>query len=191
MTPMPHLIGKRIILREYQWEDLPHIREGVNDSEITDYLSDIFTFPNTVHETEAFLRAMIEGKTDSKGFIISNKDSLSYIGQIDLHQIDYKNRHATLGIVIGKKEYLGRGYGKEAIELVQQFVFSTLGLNRLELDVYEFNERAYKCYVKCGFTEEGRMRQKIYKNGRYWDVIKMSILIDEFESRIKKAVDNI
>ena len=105
-------------------------------------------------------------------------------GQIDLHQIDYRNSHATLGIVIGKKNYLGKGYGQEAIELLQKFVFHTLNLHRLELDVYEYNERAYKCYLKCGFVEEGRLRQKLFRDGRYWDVIKMSILKAEYEQRL-------
>lgn len=116
---MPYLIGTRIILREYRWDDLPHIREWVNDYEITNNLHDVFLFPNTLYETERFLKMMIEGASGSKGFIISDKDTQSYIGQIDLHQIDYRNRNATLGIVIGKKNYLGKGYGQEAIELLE------------------------------------------------------------------------
>lgn len=181
---MPYLIGTRIILREYRWDDLPHIREWVNDYEITNNLHDVFLFPNTLYETERFLKMMIEGASGSKGFIISDKDTQSYIGQIDLHQIDYRNRNATLGIVIGKKNYLGKGYGQEAIELLEQFVFKTLNLNRLELDVFEYNERAYKCYLKCGFKEEGRMRQKLFRDGQYWDVIKMSILKEEYEKKV-------
>lgn len=178
---MPHLIGNRITLREYQLEDLPQIREWVNDYEITNNLHDVFLFPNTVHETETFLKMMIEGKSGSKGFIISDKDTLSYIGQIDLHQIDYKNSNAVLGIVIGKKDYLGKGYGSEAIAILQKFVFKTLNLNRLELTVYEYNERAYHCYLKCGFKEEGKMRKKLFRDGRYWDVVMMSILKEEYE----------
>jgi len=178
---MPHLVATRIVLREYQWEDLPHIREWVNDHEITKNLHDIFLFPNTVYETETFLKTMIEGKSGNKGFIISDKETLSYIGQIDLHQIDYRNRNAVLGIVIGKKDYLGKGYGSEAITLLEHFVFHSLNLNRLELEVYDFNERAYHCYLKCGFKEEGRMRQKLFRDGRYCDVIKMAILKEDYE----------
>ena len=177
---MPYLHGNRITLREYRWDDLPHIREWVNDYEITNNLHDVFLFPNTMHDTESFLKLMIEGSAKSKGFIISEKDTLSYIGQIDLHQIDYKNSFATLGIVIGKKNYLGKGFGQEAIEVLQHFVFNTLNLNRLDLEVYEYNERAYKCYLKCGFKEEGRMRKKLFRDGQYWDVIIMSILKNEY-----------
>ncbi|GJM72928.1 hypothetical protein HMSSN036_51440 [Paenibacillus macerans] len=107
----------------------------------------------------------MEGKTGSKGFVIAEKDTLEYIGQIDLHKIDWQNRSAVLGIVIGRKELLGQGYGREAIELMKRFVFERLNLNRLELEVLDFNERAYRCYLGCGFKEEGRLRQKEFKTG--------------------------
>lgn len=177
---MPHIIGERIVLREYRQEDLPSIREWVNDPEITGTLSHIFTFPQSVYDSESFLKMMIEGRgNEIRGFVIAEKDTLDYMGQIDLIRIDWLNRSATLGIVIGRKDKLGQGYGREAIHLLKTFVFQSLNLNRLELEVYDYNERAYRCYISCGFKEEGRLRQKIFKNGKYHDVIVMSVLADE------------
>jgi RimJ/RimL family protein N-acetyltransferase len=180
---VPYLRSDRVLLREYQIEDLPQMRKWVNNFEITNNLHDIFIYPQTIHDTESFLKQKIEGQL-SKGFIIADSDTHDYIGQIDLHRIDWKNRSAGLGIVIGRQEFLGKGYGKEAIELFKGFVFNTLNLNRLELEVYEFNERAYRCYLKCGFIEEGRLRKKLYREGKYWDVIQMSILREEFEQHL-------
>ncbi|AJY73715.1 GNAT family N-acetyltransferase [Paenibacillus beijingensis] len=179
---MSYLTGERIVLRDYRMEDLPYIRKWANDAEITGMLSDIFLYPQTTHDTESYLKMMVEGDPDNKGYIIAFKDSLEYIGQIDLHKLDWKNRFASMGIVIGRKDLLGQGYGREAIGLLTGFVFDSLNLNRLELDVYEFNERAYRCYVGCGFKEEGRMRQRLFRSGKYWDVIKMSILAEEYRS---------
>lgn len=167
--------------------DLTYIREWVNDPEITNTLSDIFLYPHTEHETESYLKMMVEGNAASKGFIIADRDSKEYIGQIDLHNIDWKNRNAVLGIVIGRKEYWGQGYGSEAIRLLLDFVFMSLNLHRLELEVYEYNDRAYRCYLKCGFQEEGRLRKKLYRNGKYWDVICMSILRSEYEEAEQRA----
>jgi RimJ/RimL family protein N-acetyltransferase len=178
---MPYFYGDRIMLREYRQSDLPHIREWVNDPEITGYLSDIFTYPHTLENTEQFLRNMIQGSPNTKGFVIAEKESQDYIGQIDLINIEWKNRTASLGIVIGKKSCLGQGYGTEAIRLIQELAFRSLNLNRLDLMVYEFNKRAYRCYRKCGFREEGRLRQKLFRSGRYWDVIWMGILREEYE----------
>lgn len=181
---MPHIHGERIVLREYRMSDFQSMREWVNDPEITQYLSDIFLYPHSEENTEQFLRQMIKGGNESLGLVIADKNTLDYIGQIDLHRIDWKNRCSVLGIVIGKKENLGQGYGREAIMLLQDYVFNNLNLRRLELEVLEFNERAYRCYLKCGFQEEGRLRKKQFRNGRYWDVICMGILKEDYEKRV-------
>lgn len=178
---MPHLIGDRITLREYRMEDVPEIRKWANDEEITYALSEIFSFPQTYQNTESFIRSMVEGTSDIKGFVISEKDTLDYIGQIDLMNLNWRNRSATIGIVIGRKELLGQGYGREALRMIQKFAFKTLNLHRLELQVLDFNERAYHCYIGCGFKEEGRQRERIFFDGQYRDMIMMSILSHEYQ----------
>jgi len=183
---MPHLIGERIVLREYRMEDFPHLRRWVNDPDVTDNLSEIFLYPHSEAETEAFLKMMVHGTGESRGFVIAEKESLAYIGQIDLHRIDWINRKAVMGIVIGRKDMQNKGIGGEAIRLLQRFVFHTLNLNRLELEVYECNERAIRCYRKAGFREEGRLRQRVYRKGKYWDVLVMAVLKEEFEREESK-----
>jgi RimJ/RimL family protein N-acetyltransferase len=183
---MPYIIGSRIILREYRKEDLEHIRTWVNDPEVVDNLSDIFLYPNTVNQTENFLNSKLEGKGDP-GFVIAEKESLDYLGQIDLMNIDWKNRLAMMGIVIGHAGNRGKGYGTEAIRLLQRFVFDRLNLNKLELWVHDYNIHAYQCYLKCGFQEEGRIRQGFYIHGRYHDKIAMGILKSEYNERCKNG----
>lgn len=178
---MPRIYGQNIMLREYMKEDLPHMYEWVNDPDIVSNLSDIFLFPNTLNGVENYLNYILEGKASNEAhFVIAVKSTGKYLGQIDLKEIDWKNSVADLGIVIGKKENLGKGIGTEALKLLQNFVFERLNLNRLELAVHEDNERAKACYLKCGFIEEGRCRQKRYKNGKYIDMVLMSILRDEY-----------
>lgn len=87
---MPRVYGERIMLREYQKEDLTKMRKWVNDPVITDNLSDNFLYPHTVNDTEAYLNAILEGKTQQKGFVIAHKESGTYIGQIDLYSIDWR-----------------------------------------------------------------------------------------------------
>lgn len=182
MKLMPRFYGQRIMLREYEREDLVHIRKWVNDPQIVNNLSDIFLFPHSLQNSEQFLNMMLEGSNAGhKGFIIAHKDSAEYIGQIDLLHLDWKNRSAELGIVIGSGENLGKGYGSEAIQLLQEIAFKQMNLHRLELRLHDYNDRAYRCYLKCGFKEEGRKRQNHYANGRYSDTIWMSMLADEYE----------
>lgn len=156
------------------------MRKWVNDIEITKYLSHIFLYPHTLNTTESFLNSILEGNSGIKGFIIAHKTTEEYIGQIDLIKIDWINRIGTLGIVIGSREYLGKGYGTEAIKLIQKFAFNSLNLNKLDLEVRDYNERAIKCYKKCGFQEEGRIREAFFVDGKYTDTIFMGILKREY-----------
>lgn len=178
---MPRLCGERIMLREYRSDDLEPMRRWVNDAQIVCHLSDIFLYPHPLQASEQFLDDMLEGSSDSRGFVIADPATEAYIGQVNLDRIDWKNRVGTIGIVIGDPAKLGQGYGTEALRLLIDFAFLELNLNRLELEVYDFNERAYRSYRACGFQEEGRLREKQFKNGRYVDVIVMGLLKSDWE----------
>lgn len=179
---MPRLFGERVMLREYRQEDLASMRKWVNDPEIVDCLSDLFLHAHSLRETERFLDMAMAGEDErQKNFVIADRQTEEYIGQIDLIHIDWKNSTAAMGIVLGRKELLGQGFGTEAVKLLQYFVFERLNMHRLELDVHDYNERAYRCYLTCGFVEEGRQRQKFFIHGRYTDVIQMAILRAEYE----------
>lgn len=178
---MPRIFGEKIMLREYKKEDLVCMRKWINDPEIVDNLSDVFLHAVSVNETESFLNMVLEGKsTNQKYFVIADKETEEYIGQIDLIKIDWKNRVAEMGIVIGSKELQGKGIGTAAIKLLQYFVFEQLNLHRLQLVLREYNEQGYHCYLKCGFVEEGRLRKTFFRNGCYTDNIYMGILQEEY-----------
>lgn len=179
---MAILIGDRIILREYRKEDLDYMRRWVNDHEITKYLSNVFLYPHSITDTEKFLEFMLNGSPNTRGFVIANKDSEEYIGQLDLLKIDWQNRKASIGITIGTKDNLGKGYGTEAIQLLQEFAFNKLNLNKLELEVRDYNHRAMACYKKCGFIEEGRLREDFFTQGKYTDTLIMGVLKKEWEN---------
>jgi len=184
---MARIYGKRIVLREYQDEDLRYIRKWVNDPTITDFLSDVFLYPHSMMTSENFLTFMMEGKNETtRGFVIGDIQSGKYLGQIDLFNINWKNRCAEIGIVLGNQENLNKGYGREAIQLLLDFAFHRMNLHRIELEVHDYNERGTRCYKSCGFTEEGRKRGKLFHKGKYCDVIQMGILKEEFTSLEKE-----
>lgn len=179
---MARIYGNRLMLREYQKEDLDNIRKWCNNPEITKNLSDIFLYPHSLKQSESFVQMMLDNSNPNmKNFVIADSESENYIGQIDLINIDWKNRTSLLGIVIGNVENHCKGYGQEAIKILQKFAFEELNLHKLELEVHAYNEKAYNCYKKCGFLEEGRKRENFYIDGKYTDTIFMGILKREFE----------
>ena len=179
---MPRLIGENIVLREYWKKDLPFINSFTTDYEICKNLSDIFLRNHSLESTEKFLNSVLDNSSnDNLNFVIAEKETLSYIGQIDIMNINWVSRIGTLGIVIGDEDFHNKGIGTEAINLLLRYAFERANLNKIELDVHEFNSGGIRCYEKCGFIQEGVIRESMYRDGKYFNTIKMGILKREFK----------
>lgn len=171
------LIGERIYLSPRNCEEVEKFTEWLNDFETTDYTGRSAYITTLEGEKKYF-----EEKIDRNyNFFIVTLDTDKLIGTVGLENYDGINRTATLGIFIGDKEYRSQGYGAEAIKLILDYGFNYLNLNNIKLDLMSFNERALKCYQKCGFKEYGRRRKCKFINGKYYDSIEMDILAEEFK----------
>ncbi len=103
------------------------------------------------------------------------------IGFIDLSGYDWVMGSAWTAIGVGDENYWGRGYGSDAVQVLLRYAFYALNLKRVNLTVFEYNDRAYRSYIKCGFKEEGRARQFLNRFDRRWDMIYMGILREEWQ----------
>jgi RimJ/RimL family protein N-acetyltransferase len=121
---------------------------------------------------------------DGAPFTIYERKTLRPIGNTGLHGVDYRNRAATFGIMIGEPESRGKGYGTETARLVLDYAFSALGLHNVMLTVFEFNAAGIRAYEKAGFKEIGRRRKCRMMDGRLWDELYMDCLSSEFESPV-------
>jgi RimJ/RimL family protein N-acetyltransferase len=113
-------------------------------------------------------------------FAILLPENDELIGHVSIHNVDNINRNAFIGIVIGNEADRGRGYGTEVLRLVLAYGFKTLNLHNIALTVHSDMQMAIACYKKIGFKEIGRMRDWVFKDGRYVDKIYMDILDREF-----------
>jgi RimJ/RimL family protein N-acetyltransferase len=136
-------------------------------------------YPLSRAAEEKWLEEHMDSSFNWVRLAIETKDGV-HIGNMDLGPVEPEDRRAMLGIMIGEREYWGRGYGTDAIRTLFRFAFEEMNLNRVWLTAFEFNERSIACYRKCGFREEGRLRQDRFARGRYWDTLVMGILREEF-----------
>jgi RimJ/RimL family protein N-acetyltransferase len=173
------LEGKLVNLRPLEPDDLDREFQWVNDREVTRYLS--MRYPMAKAEEERWLNSRPANDFANTALAIETKDGV-HIGNIGLHDGQPENRRASLGIMIGDKDFWSNGYGTDAIITLLRFGFHEMNLNRVWLHAYDFNERAIACYKKCGFVVEGTLRQNAYQEGRYIDTITMGILRSEFEA---------
>jgi len=179
------LRGERVKLGPIKRVYIESFLKWFNDPEITRYLAAYR--PMTRMAEEAWMENLKNRENDIYfSILIPNEDGTEkLIGNCGIHAIDWKNRVGEIGIAIGEKEYQNKGYGTEALELLLDYGFKTVNLNRLELYTYSFNARALKSYKKVGFIEEGRKRQFIWSKGKYHDAILMGILAEEWNDKKK------
>lgn len=176
------IYGENLRLRAIEREDIPTFLRWFNDPEVRRHL--LMHEPMSRAKEERWFEEHLSRK-DEFLFAIEVKEGKDWvhIGNLGLHKIDWKNRVATFGIVIGEKAYWNRGYGTEAVRTALRYAFFELGLNRVELETFSFNRRAIRCYEKVGFRHEGTRRQALYRDGRYHDILIMGILKEEFSTR--------
>jgi RimJ/RimL family protein N-acetyltransferase len=120
-------------------------------------------------------------------FMIQTLADDRVIGMIELQDIKWPAGDSFLGIAVGEREYWGKGYGSDALNIFLGYAFRQVGLKRVSLTVFEYNPRAIRAYEKAGFQHEGRARQALNRDGRRWDLLFMGILREEWEERQQKG----
>lgn len=183
---MSIMYGKRIRLRAAEREDVGKFHEWVNDPEVTRGLA--LYLPMSMQDEMNWFEGLSKRDPHQRPLAIEVRKGKAWklIGNCGVFDIELTHRSAELGIMIGDKLEWNKGYGSEAMTLLLHHCFETLNLNRAFLRVYEDNVRAVRSYEKAGFVLEGRLRQAVYKHGKYEDVLFMSVLRSEWASRMKE-----
>ena len=112
------------------------------------------------------------------------------IGVGDLYVYNWTGRDAFVGLGFGEREFWGKGYGTDLMSLLLRYAFAEINLNRVTLNVFEYNPRAVRSYEKAGFRHEGRMRQFLNKEGKRWDMLFMGILRKEWMAHNEHRIKN-
>jgi RimJ/RimL family protein N-acetyltransferase len=176
---MKTLEGKLVRLRAIRNEDIDEMLEMFSDFEtVRQFVFPGPPFPPTKKDEQTF----IDGNSmmrETYNFAIETLDGV-YIGGCGIPKIGWVSRVAMVGIWIGREEFQGKGYGTDAMRILCQFLFQQINIRKIALTVYGFNERAIHSYEKIGFQTEGRLRDAMYRNGAYHDVVWMGMFEEEF-----------
>ena len=172
------IIGKKIILRAIEENDLQILLKWTNDPSISELVGG-WSFPLSIgNQKEWYINNLKDPK--NKRFIVETKESKA-IGLTGLWSIDWQNRHALTALKIGEKNIRGKGYGTDAIMTIMAYAFFEVGLNKLWGEIINYNIASYKAYIeKCGWKVEGILRQHIYRKGKFYDLIRVGILKESF-----------
>lgn len=171
------LTGAKVNIRKLIRQDVPLLVKWKNDSEIADLVRGGPINTNFDIENRRFEKGLMEHDTMR---LIIETHSKRPIGFISVGEIDRENRKAEVGMLIGEKEFWNQGYGTDTLVTLLHYLFTEQGLNRIGLEVFEYNTRAKRAYEKIGFRVEGIQRKGLYRKNKYYDIYLMGILRDEF-----------
>ena len=173
------MAGRLVVLRRHRPDNIIAFRRWYADPEVARLTRYQATNPGA-EEVDRFFYARILGP-DAFAMAIHVRETDRLIGSCAFSQLDGDSGSTVYHITIGEQDAWGKGYGTEATQLMLDHAFTRLGLHRVGLTVFEYNERAIRAYEKCGYVIEGRSREAVFRDGRYWDEIHMSVLADEWE----------
>lgn len=170
-----NLKGKKVVLRPGDHEDIAYLLRWYNDDE----LNRLAGWSNSKVTAEKLMYNMSRSfGCDPMNLMIDNENGMP-IGTIQLYDFNDQDRSCKLGIRIGDSNYWGKSYGEDAVNTIVEYAFNKLDMYRVTLKVYEYNERALRCYLKCGFQLEGRTRKSACIDGTYYDEYIMGVLKSE------------
>ncbi|WP_188316366.1 GNAT family N-acetyltransferase [Solihabitans fulvus] len=173
------LTGELVTLRPLEPEDYPTLARFANDVEIALLVGGRPPTPDALPSVVALYEGRREDPHTLGFAIIANNDPGRLIGQCALFNQHQVARTAELGILIGDRDYWGRGCGTEAVSLLADYGFRLRNLHKVHLSVNATNPRAIRAYQKAGFTEEGRRRKHLWNDGEYVDLVLMGRLRDD------------
>ena len=172
-------------LRPIEMHDLDQLMEWINDREVVGKFTDL---GKTIarEEEKKYLEKIIASDRDQL-YAIETEDRM-YVGNIGLHEIDPLQKSARYGMIIGKKQYWGKGYAQSAIQALLEIAFQQERLQQVWGKFLTTNEKMRHVNVdKCGFKIEGILPHEYFYEGKYHDMIKVSMSADEYQQRRVKA----
>jgi diamine N-acetyltransferase len=160
--------GEKTYLRPITEDDTDLIVDWRNREDVIKYF--IIRDPFTKEGHEKWLKTRVfTGEVVQ--FIVNLKEDDRPVGCTYIRDIDTLNRKAEYGVFIGESEVRGRGIGKEILNLTTDYAFRELDLHRVYARVLDYNAASYNCFLSCGYKEEGVLKDSLFLDGEYHDLI--------------------
>lgn len=172
------LYGKKIVLRAFEESDLPLYLETARDMRNQLYMNDDIPFPPTFKQAQTFLEKFDASKGEYI-FAIEELATRSFIGSVIVFQTNWLNRSTSIGISL-HSDWQSQGFGTEIMHTLLQFVFNQMNIRKVKLQVLDFNHRAIRLYEKLGFEVEGTLKQEVFRNNSYHDVMVMALFKENY-----------
>ena len=177
---MLEIRGEKVILREFSRDHLDDVRyvDWLRDPEVTKTIYRMeYLLPLEAEKIRDYARTLMESKTD--GFFAIHTLEDEFIGTLRIGHVDWRAGVADIGILIGDKDYWGKGMAKDAVGAACEYAFSFLSLRKLTGGTAADNLAMCRCFERLGFQKEATLRRQLLTGGRYQDHVLYGLFKDE------------
>lgn len=172
--------GKKVTLRAPEPRDAAKLHLWANDPEIWQYLGG-WHFPYASTSTDKWLANIDNNSQSGHVFAIDTADH-GLVGTANLVSIDWKNKNAFHGMMLGDPAIRGQGYGLDTVMAMMRYAFDELGLQRLDSDIIATNTRSLNFYTtSCGWEVEGVRKNWFFRGGRHIDKTLIGITREAYQ----------
>ena len=171
------IAGEHVILRAFEPQDGERCYRWMNDPNIVRTLKS--RYPIAFQNEIEWLQSAMQPDGTERHFAIERKDDRTHIGNASIHDIDWVSRTASFGLFIGEPTAWNKGFGSDAISTLVRFAFEEMNLQKLRINVFDYNDRAKHVLETHGFVQEGRLRREFYREGMYHDIVILSRFRDD------------
>ncbi|MCJ8191968.1 GNAT family N-acetyltransferase [Sphingomicrobium aestuariivivum] len=176
--------GKKVVLRAIEQDDLPALHRWANEPEIQSLLGG-WHFPVSMQDQQRWFEALSVNSLNQRFAITTAENGL--VGTANIVSIDWQNRNAFHGMLLGDADLRGTGVALDTVMTVMRYAFEELGLHRLDGDMIATNERSIDFYLrKCGWVEEGRKSGWYYRGGERHDKVVVGITADQYSAHVEE-----
>lgn len=175
-----NILGKSVVLRAIEESDLPSLHKWGCDPALWRLLGG-WHLPPSTKSTKSWYERLDTDPLNLRLAICTSEDA-SIVGLTNILDIDWKNKHAFHGMMLGDTATRGKGIGRDTVMAIMRYAFDELGLVRLDGSMIEYNESSLQLYCgKCGWKEEGRQRNWYFREGRFWDRIMVGVTTEDYK----------
>jgi RimJ/RimL family protein N-acetyltransferase len=176
--------GNKVILRAIEEQDLHHLHLWSNEPDIN-YMLGGWHFPSSFKDQTTWFSSLSINSNNQR-FAIETPE-MGLIGMANLVDINWKDRNAFHGILLGDKDIRGKGYGIDTIMAINRYAFEELGLMRLNGSMISYNEASISVYTKkCGWVIEGIKKKHYFRKNQWWDQVVVGITKDDYMDLIQR-----
>jgi RimJ/RimL family protein N-acetyltransferase len=177
------IFGKFVKLCAIEKDDLIQLQAWNNNPEIC-YMIGGWHFPSSSSQMNNWYENIQKDQLNQR-FAIHTSDC-GLIGTANLVDINWKDKNAFHGMLIGDKDIRGKGFGIDTVMAVMRYAFEELGLNRLDGSIIEYNLISHNLYVeRCGWKEEGRRREWYFRKNQFWNQIIVGVTKKDYINLIE------